>query len=90
MSTLTQIREIVLMGGGWAEGGNITPAAEFNIYVDPHAAHNVFSSGAPITMMPLDVTRTLRGLRSPCSSDRSGRPSTTVSNFVTGPASAVA
>ena len=51
-----KIREIVLMGGGWAEGGNITPAAEFNIYVDPHAAHNVFSSGAPITMMPLDVT----------------------------------
>jgi purine nucleosidase len=51
-----KIREIVLMGGAWAEGGNITPAAEFNIYVDPHAAHNVFSSGVPITMMPLDVT----------------------------------
>lgn len=51
-----KIREVVLMGGGWAEGGNITPAAEFNIYVDPHAAHNVFECGAPITMMPLDVT----------------------------------
>src|SRR4051794_7207188 len=53
---VAKIREVVLMGGGWAEGGNITPSAEFNIYVDPHAAHNVFSSGVPITMMPLDVT----------------------------------
>jgi purine nucleosidase len=48
--------EIVLMGGGFFEGGNTTPAAEFNIYVDPHAADIVFRSGAPIVMMPLDVT----------------------------------
>jgi purine nucleosidase len=51
-----KIREIVLMGGGFFEGGNVTPAAEFNIYVDPHAAHVVFTSGVPIVMMPLDVT----------------------------------
>lgn len=51
-----RIREIVLMGGGFFEGGNTTPAAEFNIYVDPHAADVVFRSGIPITMMPLDVT----------------------------------
>ncbi|MGB3646158.1 MAG: nucleoside hydrolase [Mesorhizobium sp.] len=51
-----RIREIVLMGGGFFEGGNITPAAEFNIHVDPHAADIVFRSGAPIVMMPLDVT----------------------------------
>lgn len=51
-----RIREIVLMGGGFFEGGNTTPAAEFNIYVDPEAAYNVFASGVPITMMPLDVT----------------------------------
>jgi len=51
-----RIREIVLMGGGFFEGGNRTPAAEFNIYVDPHAADLVFRSGIPITMMPLDVT----------------------------------
>jgi purine nucleosidase len=51
-----KIREIVLMGGGYFEGGNTTPAAEFNIYVDPHAADIVFRSGVPITMMPLDVT----------------------------------
>ena len=51
-----RIREIVLMGGGFFEGGNTTPAAEFNIYVDPHAADVVFRSGVPIVMMPLDVT----------------------------------
>ncbi len=51
-----KVREIVLMGGGFFEGGNITPAAEFNIYVDPHAAEIVFKSGIPIIMMPLDVT----------------------------------
>ncbi|MHB0951121.1 MAG: nucleoside hydrolase [Allorhizobium sp.] len=51
-----RIRELVLMGGGFSEGGNITPAAEFNIYVDPHAADLVFRSGIPIVMMPLDVT----------------------------------
>ncbi|KQZ14574.1 nucleoside hydrolase [Mesorhizobium sp. Root554] len=51
-----RIKEIVLMGGGFFEGGNVTPAAEFNIYVDPHAADIVFRSGIPIVMMPLDVT----------------------------------
>ncbi len=52
------IDEIVLMGGGLFEGGNVTPAAEFNIYVDPHAADVVFRSGIPIVMMPLDLTHT--------------------------------
>lgn len=52
----SRIREIVLMGGGFFEGGNVTPAAEFNIYVDPHAADVVLRSGAPVVMMPLDVT----------------------------------
>jgi purine nucleosidase len=51
-----RIQRIVLMGGGFFEGGNVTPAAEFNIYVDPQAAHEVFTSGVPITMAPLDVT----------------------------------
>jgi purine nucleosidase len=44
------------MGGGYFEGGNITPTAEFNIYVDPQAADIVFKSGVPIVVMPLDVT----------------------------------
>ena len=51
-----RIQEIVLMGGGLFEGGNVTPTAEFNIYVDPHAADIVLKCGAPIVMMPLDVT----------------------------------
>ena len=51
-----RIQQIVMMGGGFSEGGNITPAAEFNIYVDPHAAHVVFESGIPLVVMPLDVT----------------------------------
>src|SRR4029079_3905989 len=51
-----RVRQIVLMGGGFFEGGNVTPSAEFNIYVDPHAADIVFRSGVPIVMMPLDVT----------------------------------
>ena len=53
---IPRIKQIVLMGGAYFEVGNITPAAEFNIHVDPHAATVVFSSGVPITMMPLDVT----------------------------------
>ena len=51
-----RVAEIVLMGGAYFEVGNYTPAAEFNIYVDPEAADIVFRSGAKITQMPLDVT----------------------------------
>lgn len=51
-----RIREIVLMGGGLFEGGNLTPAAEFNICVDPHAADLVLRSGVPIVIVPLDCT----------------------------------
>ena len=51
-----RIEQLVLMGGGFFEGGNTTPAAEFNIYVDPHAAATVFASGIPLVQMPLDVT----------------------------------
>jgi purine nucleosidase len=54
-----RIKEIVLMGGGLFEGGNATPAAEFNIYVDPHAADIVLRSGIPITMVPLDLSHTM-------------------------------
>lgn len=53
---IDKIKEIVLMGGAYFEVGNITPAAEFNIYVDPEAAAVVFGSGVPIVVMPLDVT----------------------------------
>lgn len=53
---IARVQEIVLMGGAYFEVGNITPAAEFNIYVDPEAADIVMKSGAPIVMLPLDVT----------------------------------
>lgn len=52
----SRIKRIVAMGGGFFEGGNMTPAAEFNIYVDPHAAHLVFTSEIPVTLIPLDCT----------------------------------
>ncbi|WP_312798118.1 nucleoside hydrolase [Tianweitania sp.] len=58
-----RIKEIVMMGGGFFEGGNITPTAEFNVYIDAHAAEMVFGAGIPITMMPLDVTH--KALSSP-------------------------
>jgi len=50
------VKELVIMGGAIHESGNMTPQAEFNIFVDPHAAHIVFHSGIPITLIPLDVT----------------------------------
>ena len=53
---LPKIKEIVLMGGALKEAGNITPSAEFNIYVDPEAAQIVLKCGRPIVMMSLDVT----------------------------------
>jgi purine nucleosidase len=55
-----RVAEIVLMGGAYFEVGNITPAAEFNIYVDPEAAELVLGSGAKITIMPLDLTHQMR------------------------------
>ncbi|SMY09689.1 nucleoside hydrolase [Flavimaricola marinus] len=51
-----RVQEIVLMGGAYFEVGNITPAAEFNIYVDPEAAAHVFGAGVPLVVLPLDAT----------------------------------
>ncbi len=53
---IPRVQEIVLMGGAYFEVGNITPTAEFNIYVDPEAAKIVFEAGVPLVAMPLDVT----------------------------------
>lgn len=53
---VARVGAVVLMGGAYFEVGNITPAAEFNIYVDPEAADIVFKSGVSLTIMPLDAT----------------------------------
>jgi purine nucleosidase len=50
------VSDVIIMGGAIRHQGNTTPLAEFNVYVDPHAAHMVYHSGMPITLVPLDVT----------------------------------
>jgi purine nucleosidase len=76
------VREIVMMGGGFFEGGNVTPAAEFNIYVDPQAADIVFRSGLPLVLMPLDVTH--RALITRTRLQRFGALESAVGTAVTG------
>jgi purine nucleosidase len=51
-----RLQQLVMMGGGYFEQGNVTPSAEFNVYVDPEAALQVMASGVPLVMLPLDVT----------------------------------
>jgi len=60
---IPKIRDIVLMGGASREGGNVTPSAEFNIYVDPHAAKIVFGCGRPLVALGLDVTHQVLATR---------------------------
>lgn len=54
-----KIAEVVMMAGAYFEVGNITPSAEFNIYVDPQAADIVLRAGVPTVMLPLDITHKL-------------------------------
>lgn len=53
---IQNVKEVFIMGGAIRHQGNTTPLAEFNTYVDPHAAHMVFHSGMPMILTPLDVT----------------------------------
>ncbi|MBM7043808.1 MULTISPECIES: nucleoside hydrolase [Rhizobium] len=55
----SNLKQIVFMGGAAFGSGNTTPSAEFNVYVDPHAAHIVACSGVQLTMFGLDVTRSV-------------------------------
>ena len=53
---MQRLQRIIVMGGAFEEYGNVTTTAEFNIFVDPHAAHEVFQFGVPIHIVPLDAT----------------------------------
>ena len=68
---LPKIRQIVIMGGASRAGGNVTPAAEFNIYADPHAAARVLDCGRPMTVVSLDATHQV--LATPAHAERLGR-----------------
>ncbi|GAA1647288.1 nucleoside hydrolase [Georgenia ruanii] len=74
-----RVAEVVLMGGGYSKG-NVTAAAEFNIYTDPEAAHVVFSAPWRVTMIGLDLTH--RALATPDVVERFRALGTTAGRFV--------
>jgi inosine-uridine nucleoside N-ribohydrolase len=51
------VERVIMVGGAWREAGDVTAAAEFHVYCDPAAARQVIRCGAPVTLLPLDVTR---------------------------------
>jgi purine nucleosidase len=51
------VERVIMVGGAWREAGDVTAAAEFHVYCDPTAARQVMRCGAPLTLLPLDVTR---------------------------------
>jgi purine nucleosidase/pyrimidine-specific ribonucleoside hydrolase len=79
--TMARLKRIVVMGGAISVSGNVTPAAEFNIYVDPLAARRVFHAGIPLTVVGLDVTRRVRLTRKTVETEVAPRQ-TEISQFV--------
>jgi len=74
-NTMARAKKIVSMGGAISVSGNVTPVAEFNVFVDPHAARIVFAAGIPLTVVPLDVTRQVQLTRSRLAEAVAARPS---------------
>ena len=77
---ISKVKQIVLMGGAYFEVGNITPTAEFNIYVDPEAASYVFNLGLDLVVIPLDVTH--KALTTPERTDSFRKLNTKCGTFV--------
>lgn len=79
-----QLENLVIMGGSYHEPGNITPAAEFNIYVDPHAAKSVFDSGLMPVVFGLDITHKMliTPSRLAMIANRGGRVGATVADLL--------
>ncbi len=78
---MRKLREIVLMGGAFEEYGNITTTAEFNMFVDPHAAQVVLDSGLPIRIVPLDATHQVALTRGRLQAE-TDRQQNTIAHFV--------
>ena len=77
---IERVKAVVAMGGSYTRG-NITPAAEFNIYADPEAAHIVFSAGWDVTMIGLDLTQQ-QALATPELQDRVRAVGGDISQFI--------
>ena len=78
---LSRAQRLIVMGGVIAEPGNVTPVAEFNFYADPHAAQRVVRSGAPLTLITLDVTHRV-GLESGRLRERVAQLETATARFI--------
>ena len=76
----SKVKQVVLMGGAYFEVGNVTPTAEFNIFVDPEAASYVFNLGLDLVIMPLDVTH--KALTTPERIDKFSKLNTKCGTFV--------
>ena len=76
----SKVKQVVLMGGAYFEVGNVTPTAEFNIFVDPEAASYVFNLGLDLVIMPLDVTH--KALTTPERIDKFNKLNTKCGTFV--------
>ena len=79
---LAKAKEVVIMGGAFRQGGNITPCAEFNIYCDPEAAQKVFGSRDNIVVLPLDITENVTFTTEHASGVSQAGPESRIGRFI--------